>query len=102
VLDGRDIGTVIAPGAQVKIFVVATPEARAGRRHRELIARGETTSYDAVLADIRRRDARDTGRTDAPLRAAPDAVTLDTTEMDVDTAFAAALALVRARTTENG
>jgi cytidylate kinase len=97
VLDGRDIGTVIAPGAQVKIFVIASPEARAGRRHRELLARGEPADFEAVLADIRRRDARDTGRTDAPLRAAPDAVTLDTTEMDIDMTVSAALALVEAR-----
>jgi cytidylate kinase len=98
VLDGRDIGTVIAPGATVKIFVTATPEARAGRRHRELAQRGETAAFADVLADIRRRDARDSGRTDAPLRVADDGIELNTTDLDVEGAFAKALAIVeRAR-----
>lgn len=97
VLDGRDIGTVIAPGAEVKIFVTATPEVRAGRRHREYVARGIKSTYDDVLADILRRDARDSGRADSPLKAAPDAVTLDTTDLDADAALAAAIVLIGER-----
>ncbi|QFR33983.1 (d)CMP kinase [Ancylobacter sp. TS-1] len=98
VLDGRDIGTVIAPDAPVKIFVTATPEARAARRHRELVGRGEAVSLDEVLADIRRRDARDSGRASAPLVQAADAQVLDNTQLDVEGSWQAALALVeRAR-----
>ena len=95
VLDGRDTGTVIVPEAEVKIFVTATPEVRAGRRHRELAARGETTSYEQVLADIRRRDERDAGRAAAPLKPAPDAVLLDTTLLDIEAAFREVLNIVR-------
>ena len=99
VLDGRDIGTVICPDARVKLFITASPEERARRRHRELDARGETASLAAILADIQARDARDASRAAAPLRAAADAVVLDTTELDADEAFAAARAVVdRART----
>jgi cytidylate kinase len=98
VLDGRDIGTVIAPGADAKIFVTAAPEARAARRHRELMNRGEAPSLEAVLADIRRRDARDAGRADAPLKPAADAQILDTTALDIEGAFAAALAIVMRQT----
>jgi cytidylate kinase len=94
VLDGRDIGTVICPDADVKIFVTATAEERARRRFRELAGRGETTSLEAVLDDIRRRDARDSGRSAAPLRPADDARLLDTTNLDIDAAFRAAVALV--------
>lgn len=94
VLDGRDIGTIICPEADVKIFVVASAEERARRRTRELTARGETADEAEILADIRKRDARDAGRTDAPLVAAADAVTLDTTRLDVEAAVAAALAIV--------
>ncbi|WP_448949881.1 (d)CMP kinase [Labrys neptuniae] len=94
VLDGRDIGTVIAPGAEVKIFVTADAEIRARRRHLELEKRGDAPSFESVLADIRKRDARDAGRADAPLKPAPDAHVLDTTALDVESAFAAALALV--------
>jgi cytidylate kinase len=97
VLDGRDIGTVIAPGADVKIFVTAAAETRAARRHKELAGRGETVAFEAVLDDIRQRDARDSSRTDAPLRAAGDAVVLDTTALDVEGAVAAALAIVARR-----
>jgi len=97
VIDGRDIGTVICPEAEVKIFVTALPEARAERRWRELAARGERASLDAVLADIRRRDARDSGRALAPLKRAEDAVLLDTTELDIEAAFAAALRIVGER-----
>jgi cytidylate kinase len=94
VLDGRDIGTVVCPDAEVKLFVTATAEERARRRTRELAAAGEALSYDAVLADIRLRDQRDASRATAPLRAAEDAVVLDTTALNADEAFAAALAIV--------
>lgn len=94
VLDGRDIGTVICPQADVKIFVTASPQARAQRRALELARAGEPVSYEAVLDDIRRRDERDSSRVAAPLRAADDAHLLDTTALDVASAFAAALAVV--------
>ncbi len=98
VLDGRDIGTVICPDARVKLFITASPEERARRRHRELFARGEETTLAAILADIRARDARDSSRSAAPLKAAEDAVRLDTTDLDAEEAFAAARAVVeRAR-----
>ncbi|HEV2000813.1 MAG TPA: (d)CMP kinase, partial [Xanthobacteraceae bacterium] len=96
VLDGRDTGTVIAPAAEAKIFVTAAVERRAERRHRELAAQGETITRDEVLADLKRRDARDAGRAIAPLKPAPDAVLLDTTELDIEAAFRAALAIVEA------
>jgi cytidylate kinase len=96
VLDGRDIGTVICPDASVKIFVTASAEERARRRHRELLSRGETVAYEDVLADIRRRDARDSGRATAPLAAAADARLLDTTDLDIEQAFQAAVAHVDA------
>jgi cytidylate kinase len=94
VLDGRDIGTVICPDARVKIFVTATPETRAQRRALELASRGEKADYAAILADVRRRDERDSGRSVAPLRAAEDATTLDTSDLDIEGAFRAALAIV--------
>jgi cytidylate kinase len=94
VLDGRDIGTVIAPNADVKIFVTATPETRARRRFLELKERGEPVAQAEVLADIRRRDQRDTSRSAAPLRQAPDAHLLDTTAMDIETAVQAAIRIV--------
>ena len=97
VLDGRDIGTVICPDADVKIFVTASPAARAQRRALELAGRGEKADYAAILADIAKRDARDSERADAPLRAAPDAVTLDTTRLSVEAAFTAAIDIVEAR-----
>ncbi|KQU00021.1 cytidylate kinase [Methylobacterium sp. Leaf469] len=90
VLDGRDIGTVVCPHARVKLFITAAPEERARRRHLELQRRGETTSVGAILADIVARDARDAQRSTAPLKAAADAVLLDTTDLDPDAAFAAA------------
>lgn len=96
VLDGRDIGTVICPDAEVKLFVTATPEERARRRYRELIQAGMGVSEAEVLADIRRRDERDKGRATAPLRRAEDAVLLDTTNLDIDAAFRAAIDLVDA------
>ena len=96
VLDGRDIGTVICPDADVKIFVTASPTARAQRRALELIQRGERADYNAILADITRRDARDSNRAVAPLRPADDAVTLDTTQLGIDAASAEALRIVEA------
>ncbi|HEY7662048.1 MAG TPA: (d)CMP kinase [Xanthobacteraceae bacterium] len=96
VLDGRDIGTVIFPDADVKIFVTASPEVRAARRASELVAAGQRVGDAEVLADIRRRDARDMGRAAAPLKAAPDAHLLDTTHLDIDAAFRAAVAIVEA------
>ena len=97
VLDGRDIGTVIAPHADAKIFVTATPEERARRRHAEMRGRGIDVTYDAVLADIHARDARDTARADAPLRRAADAMLLDNTNIDREAALAAAIAFVERR-----
>lgn len=96
VLDGRDIGTVICPDADVKIFVVATPEVRARRRALEYRAAGKPADEAAVLADIRRRDERDMNRTAAPLRQAPDAHLLDTTHLDIDAAIRAAIDIVEA------
>lgn len=96
VLDGRDIGTVICPDATVKLFVTATPEIRARRRYAELQAQGSPRTEEAVLADIRARDARDTGRAVAPLRQADDAYLLDTSHLDIETAVARALEVVRA------
>ncbi|TMK28122.1 MAG: (d)CMP kinase [Alphaproteobacteria bacterium] len=87
VLDGRDIGTAVCPGATVKLFVTASPEARAERRLRELRQRGATVIYGDVLQDMKERDARDSERRVAPLAAAPDAVTLDTTGLDADRVF---------------
>lgn len=97
VLDGRDIGTVICPDAPAKLFVTARPEVRAERRFRELAGRSETIAYDAVLADILKRDERDSGRSSAPLLKADDAVLLDTSDLGIEAAFAAALAIVEAR-----
>jgi CMP/dCMP kinase len=94
VLDGRDIGTVVCPHAPIKLFITASAEERARRRHAELLARGEAIAYPDVLADIERRDARDRDRAAAPLRAADDAVRLDTTDLDAQAAFAAAFAIV--------
>lgn len=96
VLDGRDIGTVICPSATAKLFVTASPEVRAERRYKELIGRGEAARFEDVLADIRIRDARDSGRASAPLVMAGDAALLDTTSLGIAEAFAAALAVVEA------
>ncbi len=96
VLDGRDIGTVICPGADVKIFVTASPEVRALRRALEYQAAGQAIDEAAVLADIRKRDQRDMGRAAAPLKQAPDAHLLDTTDMDIPTAIRAAIDIVEA------
>ena len=94
VLDGRDIGTVICPDAPVKLFVTASAESRAERRFQELRARGVDTIKPRVLAEMAERDRRDSERAAAPLKAAPDAWLLDTSDMDVDAAFAAALAFI--------
>ena len=94
VLDGRDIGTVIAPHAPAKLFVTAAPEIRAERRWKQLIAQDETVTLDDVLADIRRRDARDSGRADAPLLQAADAVLLDTSKLDICASVDAARRIV--------
>lgn len=94
VLDGRDIGTVICPDAPVKIFVTASPETRAQRRALELAGRGEKADFAAILDDIRKRDERDSERSSAPLKVAADAVTLDTTQLGIEEAFAAALKIV--------
>jgi cytidylate kinase len=94
VLDGRDIGTVICPQAEVKIFVTATPEVRAGRRAAEFRARGEPFDHALILADILRRDERDRSRSVAPLVPASDAHLLDTTDLDIDAAFRAAVDIV--------
>jgi cytidylate kinase len=96
VIDGRDIGTVICPDATVKLFVTATTEIRARRRFAELQAQGSPRTEEAVLADIRARDARDMGRTVAPLRQAADAHLLDTSHLDIEAAVARALEIVRA------
>lgn len=94
VLDGRDIGTVICPDADVKLFVTASDETRARRRLAELEARGETVSFDEVLADMRARDRRDAERDISPLAQAEDAHLLDTTDLDIEGAFRAALGIV--------
>ena len=97
VLDGRDIGSVIAPNAKVKLFVTATAEVRASRRIAELLARGTPAHYPDVLIDIRARDARDEGRAAAPLMRAADAELLDTSELGVEEAIARAIELVEAK-----
>jgi len=97
VLDGRDIGTVIAPHADAKLFVTASPEERARRRHAEMLGRGVEVGFEAVLADIHARDARDTGRAEAPLVRAEDALLLDNTALDRDAAVAAAIAFVEGK-----
>lgn len=96
VIDGRDIGTVIAPEAPAKLYVTATPEVRAERRWKQLAAQGEAVSREEILADILRRDARDGGRADSPMIQAPDAVLLDTSEMTIEQAADAARRIVEA------
>ncbi len=102
VLDGRDIGTVICPGADVKIFVTATPEVRASRRAAELGARGVSVAYETVLADILARDARDSGRANAPMAMAEDAMLLDTSNLDIEAAFDAAVGLIKRKIGHSG
>ena len=96
VLDGRDIGTVIAPDAPAKLYIAASPEVRAERRWKQLTARGEVIAFEDMLEDIRRRDARDAGRDDAPMVQADDAVLLDTTDLGIEAAFDAARRIVEA------
>ncbi|ADG12487.1 (d)CMP kinase [Caulobacter segnis] len=94
VVDGRDIGTVIAPHAPAKLYVTARPEVRAERRWKQLVGQGEAVDFEDILADIHKRDARDGGRKDAPMTQAPDAVLLDTSEMTIEQAFDAARRIV--------
>lgn len=94
VIDGRDIGTVIAPEAPAKLYVTASPEVRADRRWKQLVGQGESVTFDEILADIRKRDERDGGRKDAPMTQAVDAVLLDTSEMSIEQAFDAARRIV--------
>jgi CMP/dCMP kinase len=94
VLDGRDIGTVVCPDAPVKLYVTASAAERARRRHEELVSKGGSDSYEAVLADIEKRDARDMGREDSPLKPAADAHLLDTSQMDIEAAFSAAKSII--------
>lgn len=96
-MDGRDIGTVILPGATVKIFLTASAEARADRRFKELQDKGVDTDYETVLEDIRRRDYQDSHRATAPLRQAEDAVLVDTSEMDLEQSFQALKSLILSR-----
>jgi cytidylate kinase len=95
VLDGRDIGTVVCPDADVKLFIKAQVEIRARRRYEELKKRGEPVTYERVLETIKARDARDSGRADAPMAIAPDALLLDTTNLDIEAAFDAAVGLIK-------
>jgi cytidylate kinase len=97
ILDGRDIGTVVCPEACAKLFVTASLEERARRRHEELRGRGEDSIYAAVLRDMEARDVRDAARTLAPLQPASDAYSLDTSKMDVEAAFEAACTFIRTR-----
>lgn len=96
VLDGRDIGTVVCPDAPVKLYVTASPEVRARRRFDEIIAGGGQADYEAVFADVKKRDERDMGRADSPLKPAEDAHLLDTSEMSIEAAFQAAKAIIDA------
>jgi len=102
VLDGRDIGTVVCPDADVKIYVTATPEVRAERRYLETKARGEATTYEAVLADVRRRDERDASRAVSPMRPAPDAVLLDTSDLDIEAAFNTVVGVITRKVGQRG
>jgi cytidylate kinase len=97
VLDGRDIGTVICPEAEVKIYVTASAEVRAERRWKELSEKGISQAFEEVLAEVKERDARDMGRADAPLRPAEDAVMLDTSDLSIEAAVAAAVEAVEAK-----
>ena len=94
VLDGRDIGTVVCPDADVKLYIIATPEVRAERRYNEMVGKGEKADYNAILADLKRRDERDMKRAESPLKPAKDAHLLDTTKLSIEGAFAAACAII--------
>ncbi|MCL6708695.1 (d)CMP kinase [Pseudomonas sp. R2.Fl] len=100
VLDGRDIGTVVCPGASVKLYVTASPEVRARRRYDEIVARGEQADFDTIFADVKKRDERDMGRADSPLKPAQDAHLLDTSEMSIEAAFEAARGIIDAALTK--
>ncbi len=100
VLDGRDIGTVVCPDAQVKLFVTASARERARRRWEEMKQKGRDVDYDTVLADIEERDRRDSNRADSPLKPAENAYLLDTSEMDIETAFKTASGIVEKARTE--
>lgn len=100
VLDGRDIGTVICPSAEVKLFVTASAEVRAERRYLELSAGGHEVTRDDVLADVKARDERDMNRAEAPLKPAEDAVLIDTSELDIDAAVAKALQAIMDKTAD--
>ncbi len=102
VLDGRDIGTVICPEAEAKLFVTAAAEVRAARRYRELLERGADVTLEEVLADVHERDARDTDRAEAPMRPARDAEVIDTSTMSIAAAIAAAIAAVDERRGDAG
>jgi CMP/dCMP kinase len=95
VLDGRDIGTVVCPNAHAKVYVTARAEIRAKRRYLECVGRLESVTYEAILADILRRDERDGSRESAPMRPAPDADLLDTSDLDIEAAFDAAVGLIK-------
>ena len=97
VLDGRDIGTVICPEAEVKLFVIATPEVRAMRRYLEMQSKGAEVTLEDVLSEVRERDARDSARAAAPLKPAKDAVVIDTSKMSIEEAVTKAIALIKAR-----
>ena len=96
-MDGRDIGTVVLPGADVKIFLTATPEDRARRRYLELLERGSGEAYENVLREVMERDARDSGRAAAPLKQAEDAVLVDTSGKSLEESFQALLKIIRER-----
>jgi len=102
VLDGRDIGTVVCPEADVKLYVTASAEVRAERRYLERIGRGEPATYEAVLEDIRRRDERDAGREAAPMRPAADAFLLDTTDLAIEAAFDTAVGVISRKVGQRG
>lgn len=95
VIDGRDIGTIVCPNADIKLFITAKPEIRAKRRHKELHSARNPVTYEAVLADMRKRDARDAGRTTAPMKPADDARMIDTSDMTIEEVFAKALDLIK-------
>jgi CMP/dCMP kinase len=98
VLEGRDIGTVVFPDAEVKIFLTASPEVRAHRRYDEFVSKGVVTSYEATLDDVKKRDAQDAGRSVAPLRQAEDAVLVDSRDMDAEAVITQIVAITRQRT----
>jgi cytidylate kinase len=102
VLDGRDIGTVVCPHADVKIFVTATPEVRAERRFKEKTGRGEGVTYESVLEEVRRRDERDSSRTQAPMQPAEDAFLLDTSNLDIEAAFNTAVGVILGKVGQRG